>query len=111
SAGLPAGQQADEDGEGEADGEGGTHRRRRRRRRSGGGGGGSADEATPDDPPNTVVRVREPRKRAAREDRDEVTSLHGSTRLEAKKQRRREGRDQGRRRVPIITESEFLARR
>ena len=67
--------------------------------------------STADDPPNTVVRVREPRKRAPREERDEVTSLHGSTRLEAKKQRRREGRDQGRRRVPIITESEFLARR
>ncbi|NEE37393.1 hypothetical protein G3M53_69840, partial [Streptomyces sp. SID7982] len=33
------------------------------------------------------------------------------TRMEAKKQRRREGREQGRRRVPIITEAEFLARR
>ncbi|RDL02951.1 Rne/Rng family ribonuclease [Streptomyces sp. HB202] len=31
--------------------------------------------------------------------------------MEAKKQRRREGREQGRRRVPIITEAEFLARR
>ena len=58
-----------------------------------------------------MVRVREPRKRAPREDHDEVTSLHGSTRLEAKKQRRREGRDQGRRRAPVITEAEFLARR
>ncbi|MCY0916601.1 Rne/Rng family ribonuclease [Streptomyces sp. H27-G5] len=42
---------------------------------------------------------------------DEVQSIKGSTRLEAKKQRRREGREQGRRRVPIITEAEFLARR
>jgi ribonuclease E len=35
----------------------------------------------------------------------------GSTRLEAKRQRRRDGRDTGRRRAPILTESEFLARR
>ncbi len=42
--------------------------------------------------------------------RDEVTALKGSTRLEAKKQRRREGREAGRRRT-IITEAEFLARR
>ncbi|GGI06241.1 Rne/Rng family ribonuclease [Isoptericola cucumis] len=41
---------------------------------------------------------------------DEVTALKGSTRLEAKRQRRREGRDAGRRRQ-IITEAEFLARR
>lgn len=40
----------------------------------------------------------------------EPQKLKGSTRLEAKKQRRREGRDAGRRRV-VITESEFLARR
>ena len=52
-----------------------------------------------------MTRVREPRK-----DRDEVTSVKGSTRLEAKKQRRREGREAGRRRT-IITEAEFLARR
>ena len=37
--------------------------------------------------------------------------MRGSTRLEAKRQRRREGRDSGRRRPPVITESEFLARR
>ncbi|WP_248406950.1 Rne/Rng family ribonuclease [Actinomyces oris] len=42
--------------------------------------------------------------------RDEVTALKGSTRLEAKRQRRREGRAAGRRR-PIVTEAEFLARR
>ncbi|MFL1380023.1 Rne/Rng family ribonuclease [Nocardiopsis protaetiae] len=84
---------------------GGSRRRRRRRRRSGGGGG----EATSDDPPNTVVRVREPR--AERPISDEVQAVRGSTRLEAKKQRRREGREQGRRRAPIVTESEFLARR
>ena len=50
-----------------------------------------------------TTKVRESR-------RDEVTALEGSTRLEAKKQRRREGREAGRRRT-IITEAEFLARR
>jgi ribonuclease E len=82
---------------------GGTRRRRRRRRR---GGGGDGEDAPSDDPPNTVVHVREPRALE-----DEVQSVKGSTRLEAKKQRRREGREHGRRRPPIITESEFLARR
>ncbi len=50
-----------------------------------------------------MTRVRESR-------RDEPQSVKGSTRLEAKKQRRREGREAGRRRT-IITEAEFLARR
>src|SRR5439155_1194944 len=60
----------------------------------------------------TVVHVREPRpkKQAAAPD-DDVKGVKGSTRLEAKRQRRREGRDSGRRRPPIITEAEFLARR
>jgi ribonuclease E len=100
----------------EDEGEGtGTRRRRRRRRR--GGADGEAETET-DDPPNTVVRIREPRKRSgsagrgrADEDEDGVRSVKGSTRLEAKKQRRREGREAGRRRPPIITEAEFLARR
>ncbi|MFS4097995.1 Rne/Rng family ribonuclease, partial [Streptomyces sp. AF1A] len=85
----------------------GSRRRRRRRRRA----GDTAVDAEPsaDDPERTVVKVREPRK--AGEPSDEVQSIKGSTRLEAKKQRRREGREQGRRRVPIITEAEFLARR
>ena len=39
-----------------------------------------------------------------------MTALKGSTRLEAKRQRRRDGREAGRRRHSI-TESEFLARR
>ncbi len=83
-----------------------SRRRRRRRRRSAGGGDEALDQ---DDPPNTVVRVREPRSDKPIE--DEVQAVKGSTRLEAKKQRRREGREQGRRRAPVITESEFLARR
>ncbi|HEU5223768.1 MAG TPA: Rne/Rng family ribonuclease [Candidatus Lumbricidophila sp.] len=40
----------------------------------------------------------------------EPQRVRGSTRLEAKKMRRREGRDQNRRRV-VVTEAEFLARR
>ncbi len=61
---------------------------------------------SPDDPPDTVVHVREAHNPA-----DDVRAIKGSTRLEAKKQRRREGRESGRRRPPVITESEFLARR
>ncbi|MCK2143589.1 Rne/Rng family ribonuclease [Streptomyces sp. WAC00276] len=92
-----------------------SSRRRRRRRRRAGDGGGEPEQATSgDDPERTVVKVREPRERKKDEPgtgSDEVQSIKGSTRLEAKKQRRREGREQGRRRVPIITEAEFLARR
>ncbi len=75
--------------EGADGGEGGSSSRRRRRRRgsrSGGnsgsnGGGGSSDD-----------------------------QLQGSTRLQAKRQRRRDSRD-GQRRRPVISEAEFLARR
>ncbi|MGI9196269.1 MAG: Rne/Rng family ribonuclease, partial [Candidatus Nanopelagicales bacterium] len=94
-----AGTEADETEEDE-DREGGSTRRRRRRRRRGQDTGPEAD-----DPERTVVRVREPRAK------EEATGLKGSVRLEAKRQRRREGRDAGRRRAPILTEAEFLARR
>lgn len=89
-----------------------SRRRRRRRRRSGEAGVEVAAETT-EDGVRTVVKVREPRRRSTEPsfDPDEVQSIKGSTRLEAKKQRRREGRELGRRRVPIITEAEFLARR
>jgi ribonuclease E len=40
-----------------------------------------------------------------------VQGVTGSTRLEAKRQRRRDGRDQRRTRPSILSESEFLARR
>ena len=79
----------DNDGDDEQD-ESSSRRRRRRRR-----GSRSGEAESP-----------EPRRRGS----DEVTALRGSTRLEAKRQRRREGRDAGRRRQ-IITEAEFLARR
>ncbi|NEA87166.1 Rne/Rng family ribonuclease, partial [Streptomyces sp. SID14436] len=97
----------DHNDSGSSGGSSSSRRRRRRRRRAGDSGGET--ETAADDPERTVVKVREPRKAA--EPSDEVQSIKGSTRLEAKKQRRREGREQGRRRVPIITEAEFLARR
>jgi ribonuclease E len=100
---------ADDDGDG--DGTPGSRRRRRRRRR---GSGGDADQPSSDDPPNTVVHVRVPRAPAAEEppvSASDVKAVRGSTRLEAKRQRRREGRESGRRRPPVISESEFLARR
>jgi ribonuclease E len=83
-------------------------RRRRRRRRTGSADGETPDGLAPDDPPNTVVHVREPRKAVAD---DGVRGVKGSTRIEAKRQRRRDGRDTSRRRPSIITEAEFLARR
>ena len=76
--------------------------RRRARRRT-----GDENRSGSDDPANTVVRVRTPREP---ELITEPQRIKGSTRLEAKKQRRRDGRDAGRRR-PVITEAEFLARR
>lgn len=83
--------------------QGETHVRRRSRRREGELAEGEQL------PPNTVVKVRTPRE--PKELSNEPTRIKGSTRLEAKKQRRRDGRDAGRRRSTTITESEFLARR
>ncbi|MCU6478863.1 Rne/Rng family ribonuclease [Arthrobacter sp. A2-55] len=108
-AGTAAADAADEPGEDDS-ADGVTSRRRRRRRR------GEADleltGGTDEDPPNTVTRVRAPRTPAepSSSASNRVTSLRGSTRLEAKKQRRRDSRDSGRRRT-VITEAEFLARR
>ncbi|WP_394252724.1 Rne/Rng family ribonuclease [Arthrobacter pityocampae] len=105
----PAAEDAEDrpNGNGPEEGTSVTSRRRRRRRR------GDQDlELTggeDDDPPNTVTRVRAPRQ-SSEPVSDRVTSVRGSTRLEAKKQRRRESRDTGRRRQ-VITEAEFLARR
>lgn len=76
--------------------------RRRSRRRA-----GEENRSGSNDPANTVVKVRAPREP---ELITEPQKVKGSTRLEAKKQRRRDGRDAGRRR-PVITEAEFLARR
>ncbi|WP_186628206.1 translation initiation factor IF-2 N-terminal domain-containing protein [Rhodococcus sp. BP22] len=98
----------DNDDEDSSDGSS-RRRRRRRRRRSSTGDASSESTETEDDPPNTVVHEREPRNKSR--SKDEVQGITGSTRLEAKRQRRRDGRDAGRRRPPILTESEFLARR
>jgi ribonuclease E len=87
----------------------GTRRRRRRRRRKSGSGDNNDNGASPDDPPNTVVHERSPRDKE--NDNGEIQGISGSTRLEAKRQRRRDGRDAGRRRPPILSEAEFLARR
>ncbi|WP_373693469.1 Rne/Rng family ribonuclease [[Mycobacterium] burgundiense] len=88
----------------------GATRRRRRRRRRKSGSSDDSDNGSPDDPPNTVVHERAPRDRN-KSDSDEIQGISGSTRLEAKRQRRRDGRDAGRRRPPILSEAEFLARR
>lgn len=80
---------SDDDSDGDSDGSSSSRRRRRRRgsRSSGSSvsssssGSGSADD-----------------------------QLQGSTRLQAKRQRRRDNRD-GQRRRPVISEAEFLARR
>jgi ribonuclease E len=92
----------DEDDETEADTTGPGTRRRRRR----GGAGGASDDQP---------QRQQPAKRERERDREpelitEPQKVKGSTRLEAKKQRRRDGRDAGRRRA-VITEAEFLARR
>ena len=75
----------------------------------------TSSDAAAETTTSTVSGSRRRRRRSrTRSDsgdlRDEVTALKGSTRLEAKRQRRREGRAAGRRR-PIVTEAEFLARR
>ena len=82
-----------------------SHRRRRRRR-------GTEDieiEGGVDDDVETVTKVRAPRL-ADSHTSNTVTGVRGSTRLEAKRVRRRESRSLGRRRH-IVTEAEFLARR
>ena len=95
--------ESDSEGDGEGDGQ---RRRRRRRRRK-----GEEAVSAPDDPTEVVVRVREPRRQQQQKPSNEVTGIEGSTRMEAKRQRRREGREAGRRRAPILSEAEFLARR
>ncbi len=91
------------DGSADAEGASETSRRRRRRRR----GSGTADPSIQDDDPDdTVVHVREPRQSA----NADVVGVRGSTRLEAKRQRRKDTRD-SRRRPQILSEAEFLARR
>jgi len=92
----------DDDGDDdERHAEGNRSSRRRRRRGSDRPSNGDRDHDA----------AREPRSRArVAEVVTEPQRIKGSTRLEAKKQRRRDGRDAGRRRS-VVTEAEFLARR
>ena len=112
--------QDDEDGDDDDENgssEAGNRRRRRRRRRKSGGSDDNGEASSPDDPPNTVVHERAPRGKSgggggsSGSSNSEIRGIDGSTRLEAKRQRRRDGRDAGRRRPPVLTEAEFLARR
>ena len=74
-------------------------RRRSRGRRTGEARDEAAESFEPAQPRRRAVElITEPQR------------IKGSTRLEAKKQRRRDGREAGRRRA-VVTEAEFLARR
>ena len=76
-----------------------TSARRRNRRRTGEGRDEASGPSEPQPPRQRAVElITEPQR------------IKGSTRLEAKKQRRRDGREAGRRRA-VVTEAEFLARR
>ncbi|WP_243225903.1 Rne/Rng family ribonuclease [Microbacterium sp. CIAB417] len=94
---LPArpGRERDRDRDQDSDDTGSSSRRGRRRGR---GGDGDDERSEPRQRQRVVEYITEPK------------AIKGSTRLEAKKQRRRDGRDAGRRR-PVVTEAEFLARR
>ena len=104
----------DQAGDDEQGSDGATRRRRRRRRRTGSAEGGTDENGREDDPDNTVVHVREPRTSVTPSTQSssasEVQGVRGSTRLEAKRQRRRDSRG-SRSRPQILTEAEFLARR
>jgi ribonuclease E len=103
---------------------GGNNRNRNRNRRGGknknrakstnGAEGSEAEEGTAevsDDDSTESAEAATARKRSRKRTRDGSENESGSTRLDAKRNRRRDGRDAGRRRAPILTESEFLARR
>ena len=82
--------ETDGDDEAETGSSGSGRRRRRGRSRSGSSGSSGSGSSGSGD--------------------GDVTAIKGSTRLEAKRQRRREGRESGRR-PKIVSEAEFLARR
>ena len=90
----------DQDAGDDESGAGSRRSRRRTRRRTGG------QQQSPEGAVTEVV----PKARPVKEPITEPQKLKGSTRLEAKRQRRRDGRDAGRRRT-VVTEAEFLARR
>jgi len=103
---------------------GGNNRNRNRNRRGGknknrakssnGAEGSDQEEGTTeanDEDSTDSTEAATARKRSRKRTRDGSDNESGSTRLDAKRNRRRDGRDSGRRRAPILTESEFLARR
>ena len=77
---------------------------------------GKLEQDAPAERPKRERKTPEPQKAKARPERDrkpaasETKTEEGSTRVEAKRQRRRDSRDNSRRRS-TVTESEFLARR
>jgi len=99
---------ADSDDEDDSAEAGSSTRRRRRRRRRGSSGEGATEDTTSTDDDDRPERAG---RNGRTSSDDDVRGVAGSTRLEAKRQRRREGRDGGRKRAPILSESEFLARR
>ncbi|MCZ2837014.1 Rne/Rng family ribonuclease [Modestobacter sp. VKM Ac-2985] len=102
------GQDDDNEDDDAAEGGSGSSTRRRRRRRRRGSSGESGSDETAEDADDRPERAG---RNGRTSSDDDVRGVAGSTRLEAKRQRRREGRDGGRRRAPILSESEFLARR
>jgi ribonuclease E len=103
---------------------GGNNRNRNRNRRGGknknraksgnGAEGSELEEGSAesgDEDSTESAEAATARKRSRKRTRDGSDNESGSTRLDAKRNRRRDGRESGRRRAPILTESEFLARR
>ena len=109
--------------------ESGTRTRRRRRNRSGSSSGpgssassSSSNHEDEDEEPTTTRRRRRRRGHGATDEEEEIprsrkqqyidkiTGIEGSTRLEAKRQRRRDNRRE-RNHHGLITEQDFLARR
>lgn len=80
-----------------------TTRRRRRRR----GNKNSDEDASSNSPVDSEAPVRSRKQQYI----DEITDIEGSTRLEAKRQRRRDNRRDRNRQASLITEQDFLARR
>ncbi|GAA1652926.1 Rne/Rng family ribonuclease [Microbacterium flavum] len=110
---------ADDDERDESAPNAGSSARRRNRRRGGGGANVEADDSASPERAERSERAERPERpeRPGRQPRQRAVELitepqriKGSTRLEAKKQRRRDGREAGRRRT-VVTEAEFLARR
>jgi ribonuclease E len=113
---LRAGRDRDEEADDESDSSASRRRSRSRRGRGGesgdgdGGGESTRDDGGRSDGGRSDSGSSRSRQRRAPEPITEPQRIKGSTRLEAKKQRRRDGRDAGRRRA-VVTEAEFLARR